>query len=492
MSAASITPAPRATVRAARPRSALRALTRAEGRRLLRHPIFLLGMTLSAVILALATTNSPSEGGDFQQEIVHFLVGNCFLFIGAAIWTFLATFLASSRERRDGAQDFYDGQAVTPRTRTAAALLSVGYAGAAAAALVGIAALVLLGPDLGHGVLGLRVEAGPFELLQGPLYVVLAGVLGVSLGSWTRHVWIAVLAAVALFLPPLGLVPWLVFDQPAPRGDFGGVMDGLPPGWHVLAMAGLTVLAASIAVLRHDQRLRVVLLVCAALGATATVAIAGPSNDGVNLGCGPPVLQPAGSARTTPVDVTTGNFDFERGNLDGWLTRTQGDGTWRVYTDGRTPPDPAGSDPGAPFDVVDPPQGRFAAVTDMCAGGSRIMYRDVKLTEPGRLRFTLFHRGVAPFSSSQTLDHAVSFPNVQFRVDVMDPRAPVDSLAPHHILATAFRTTPGDDLVFGPRRVAFDLSPWAGRDVRIRFAEVDNIGPLRVVVDDVKLEPASP
>lgn len=490
MSAASATPAPGAGARATRPRSTLLALTRAEGLRLLRHPLFLIGMAFSIVILAQATTNSPNEGGAFQQEIADFLAGDCFLFIGAAIWTFLATYLAVSRERRDSAQDFYDVELVTMRTRTAAALLSVGYAGVAAAALVGIATLLLLGPDGGHEVLGTRVAVTPGELAQGPLYVVLAGVLGVLLGSWTRHVWIAVPAAIALFFPPAGLVRWIVFEQQRPQGSVFSIQDRISEGWPLLTMAGLTVLAAAIALLRHDQRPRIVLMACAGLAATAAAAIAGPTYDASAIGCRPPVLQPVGSPSVAPARVTPGNLDFERGNLDGWRIRTQGGGAWRVYADGRTPPDPADSDPTVPFHVVDPPQGRFAVVTDMCSRGARILYRDVKLTDRRELRFTLFYRGSAPLSSSQTLDYATPYENTQFRVDVMKPGAPVDSLAPRDILDTVFRTTPGDPLVLGPRSVAFDLSPRAGQTVRLRFAQVDSSGPLRVVIDDVKLDPA--
>src|SRR4051794_26374930 len=113
MTTAAVTAPPAARARRTPSRSALWALTRAEGRRLLRHPLFLLGMALSPVILVVANGNSPAEGGDFQQEIVDFVVGGCFQAVGAAVWTFLATFLATSRVRRDSAEDFYAGQPVT-------------------------------------------------------------------------------------------------------------------------------------------------------------------------------------------------------------------------------------------------------------------------------------------------------------------------------------------------------------------------------------------
>jgi hypothetical protein len=69
----------------------------------------------------------------------------------------------------------------------------------------------------------------------------------------------------------------------------------------------------------------------------------------------------------------------------------------------------------------------------------------------------------------------------------MDPTAPVDSVATKHVLARIFATAPGDRGKLGPRAITFDLSHWAGKKVRIRFAQVDNIGPLRAGVDDVRL-----
>ena len=36
-----------------------------------------------------------------------------------------------------------------------------------------------------------------------------------------------------------------------------------------------------------------------------------------------------------------------------------------------------------------------------------------------------------------------------------------------------------------------DLSKWEGQTVRLRLASVDNRGPLRAGVDDIRLEPAA-
>jgi adhesin HecA-like repeat protein len=54
--------------------------------------------------------------------------------------------------------------------------------------------------------------------------------------------------------------------------------------------------------------------------------------------------------------------------------------------------------------------------------------------------------------------------------------------------AEILRTARGDPGKLEPRTISFDLSRWAGQKVRLRFAQVDNRGPLRAGVDDVRLE----
>jgi hypothetical protein len=187
------------------------------------------------------------------------------------------------------------------------------------------------------------------------------------------------------------------------------------------------------------------------------------------------------------------NWNFESGDFSGWKTRFRGIGAWHVYADGSTPPAPAVSDPNFPFKVPQPPEGKFAAITDMSGPGSRTLHRDVKLDGRLKLRFTLFYvnfkvKPHAPeFASPASLDHEIHKPNQQFRVDLMNPTAPVDSVATKHVLARIFATAPGDRGKLAPRAITFDLSHWAGKKVRIRFAQVDNIGPLRAGVDDVRL-----
>jgi hypothetical protein len=241
---------------------------------------------------------------------------------------------------------------------------------------------------------------------------------------------------------------------------------------------------------RTDQRSVVPAGVLAAVAVVAVVALA-LAAWGVGAGDADEPA-PRGTPTPTPavaVALAAGSLDFERCARNGWMALSEGSGTWYVYSDGTVPPDPSDSDPRYPFRAPPPPQGRFAAVTDMSAPGSRILYRDATPGRRTELRFTLFYdnHAVGAFHAPNSLDHEGDAPNQQVRVDLLDPSAPADSVAAQDVLATIVRTRPGDPAKVAPRRVSFDLSRWAGRKVRIRFAQVDNLGPLRAGVDDVRL-----
>jgi D-alanyl-D-alanine carboxypeptidase len=180
--------------------------------------------------------------------------------------------------------------------------------------------------------------------------------------------------------------------------------------------------------------------------------------------------------------------DFESGAITGWQAVGSGSGGWFVYADGHKAPDPAQSDPNVPFGVPDPPQGRFAAVTDMNGPGTRILYRDLRLEGRFTLQASVFHAGTAPFSSPATLAHDTPEANQQFRIDLVGPSAPIDSVAKGDVLANVFGTSPGDPVRRQPTEVSMDVSAWAGQTVRLRLATTDNGGPLRVGVDNLRVE----
>ena len=188
--------------------------------------------------------------------------------------------------------------------------------------------------------------------------------------------------------------------------------------------------------------------------------------------------------------------DFESGALAGWTLDHRGNGNWFTYQNGRQAPDPKQSDPFVPFNMPNPPQGKFAAVSDTAGPGSRLMYRDIKLDGPLMLELTIFYtNGIgglsgygSRFVSPRTLATNAG-PNQQFRVDVLAPAAAPDSMADADIRATVFETRPDAPAQRGPTLVRFDLSPWAGQQVRLRIATADNQGPMRAGIDNVRLIP---
>ena len=182
--------------------------------------------------------------------------------------------------------------------------------------------------------------------------------------------------------------------------------------------------------------------------------------------------------------------DFESGDLSAWVLDVSGQGGWFVYDDGSIPPDPVQSDTNYPFHVPDPPQGEYAAITDMANLGTRILHKDLELDRPYMLHLTAFYvtEPNFEFASPDTLAYDVLENNHQFRIDLVDPTAQVDSLEEGDVLANIFRTSPGDPAALEPTTINLDLSPWEGQTIRLRLAQVDNAGPLRAGVDDIRLE----
>jgi D-alanyl-D-alanine carboxypeptidase len=188
--------------------------------------------------------------------------------------------------------------------------------------------------------------------------------------------------------------------------------------------------------------------------------------------------------------------DFESGTLAGWTVERRGTGTWFTYQDGRTAPDPKQSNGFVPFHMPNPPQGRFAAVSDAPGPGMQLMYRDLKLEGPVMLELTVFYvngsDGLSgysgPFVTPRTLAIDAG-PNQQVRVDLLAPTASADSMADADVRATVFEVRATDPARRGPVSIRYDLSPWAGQTVRLRIASGGNQAPLRAGIDNVRLIP---
>lgn len=191
--------------------------------------------------------------------------------------------------------------------------------------------------------------------------------------------------------------------------------------------------------------------------------------------------------------ATVVNGDFETGTLSGWqLSNTppppEESGSWFAYS-GTTPPVEF-----AP-EVPPPPAGKFAAITSQGGAGTHILYQDVSL-EPyytHQLSLLVYYRSSAPLvtPSPETLN-AGGPANQQYRIDVMKPTAPIESVEPSDILATVFATKTGDPEELGPTPLTVNLTPFAGQTVRLRFAEVDNEFYFAAGTDSVSIQSTPP
>jgi D-alanyl-D-alanine carboxypeptidase len=180
--------------------------------------------------------------------------------------------------------------------------------------------------------------------------------------------------------------------------------------------------------------------------------------------------------------------DFESGALTDWQAVGSGSGGWFVYAEGGKAPNPAQSSLNVPFNMPDPPQGRFAAVKDSNGPGTRILYRDVRLDGRFILRLTVFYASSFPFTTPETLAHDVPEANQQFRIDLVRTSAPIDSVAKDDVLVHVFHAYEGEFAAGRPIGVRVDVSRWAGQIVRLRLAATENRGPLRAGVDNIRFE----
>jgi len=211
------------------------------------------------------------------------------------------------------------------------------------------------------------------------------------------------------------------------------------------------------------------------------------------------VLAPssAGAARVV-------NGRFESGTLDGWHVDDEtGAGNWFAYSGTAAP---IGSKRPTPADPVQaPPQGSFAATTDEANPDSLILYQDISL-EAGRserLRLLAYYDSYRPIAvpipdtlsvsdEVLALGGGKSMPNQQFRIDVMKPEAPLESLDPADILRTMLATKPGDPLSMKPTELTTNLDAFAGQTVRLRIANSVTEEVFNAGVDAVAISTGAP
>jgi hypothetical protein len=177
------------------------------------------------------------------------------------------------------------------------------------------------------------------------------------------------------------------------------------------------------------------------------------------------------------------NGDFETGNFSGWQVANSGPGQWVVYT-GTSTPD-------GEIDLPAPPEGTHAAVTEQSNPSRQILYQDIAIPTGGsvnQLSLITYYIADASILSPDSLGFPPPPFSEQYRIDVIKPTAPLDSVAPADILATVFRTFAGDPAEIAPTTKTADLSAFAGQTVRLRLAVVADVNELNAGVDAVSLK----
>jgi hypothetical protein len=186
------------------------------------------------------------------------------------------------------------------------------------------------------------------------------------------------------------------------------------------------------------------------------------------------------------------NGDFEAGNLSGWHVHpaTQA-GNWFAYTGTAAPiGGKRGADP-----VQAPPHGSYAVIADEANPDTLILYQDITL-DPGsksQLSLLAYYNSYEPIAipTPDTLsvdeEDLAGQSNQQFRIDLMKPEAPLESVVPGDILRTVFETKAGAPTVMSPTRFAANLTPFAGQTVRLRIAVAAHEEVLNAGVDAVSV-----
>ncbi|MCX4799426.1 hypothetical protein OG497_36725 [Streptomyces sp. NBC_01242] len=236
----------------------LPALILKESTLALRSPLL---WALALVTVAGRIVTTWKEMPDWSGETVN--TATSALVIGAG--AMLAGNLAILRDARSDAVELTEALPVRPQTRTLGVLVAYPLAGVLVAAPA-------MGIQLGSLLIGSRPtgHADVRELVTGLLLVALMGALGVAAGCWIPGL-IAAPIGIVLFFWTLVQFPstWLLPVVPELKLAIDPVR---PPGWHLLYVAALVLLAGSVALLRHGRR---PVPVITAVSGAAAVVVAG-------------------------------------------------------------------------------------------------------------------------------------------------------------------------------------------------------------------------
>lgn len=216
------------------------SLAAAEGRKLVGHPVFLVGVGISLIGSAIFVRTSTSGTGITWDDDAWTVSAG---FIVLAIFTMITANFATLRDRREHTTEQHASLAVGPSERTAGLLAATAWPTAVAGVLlVSIAAYGATKVPL--------TPADRVNLLAHIVIVAMMAVLGIALATWLPNSFVAPLAAwVVLF--------WTPSDQPRPwqvLAPLAGPHDATLSGWHVAYQIGLTIVIATLALAKTAPR----------------------------------------------------------------------------------------------------------------------------------------------------------------------------------------------------------------------------------------------
>lgn len=247
--------------------SVVPALALLEAVRLMKQPLVLFGFFLWLVNACRSVIQDDGPRGSFEaiDSLISFYPG---------IFLILAANLVATRDRRAGSTDVLAPLPARAQDRTLALMLA-----SLAPAALGLLLVLAL---RAYFVLDGRYEVvpGAWHVLQGPVTLVGAVMLGLMFAAWAPYRSVAVIGMAAMVVAnawlntrPDGMLfgPMMTWPQWGTNGQvWAGVHPGSPAG-HVVYLVGLTGMAAAAVWVRVAER-RAAAVVAGLLAVAVTMA----------------------------------------------------------------------------------------------------------------------------------------------------------------------------------------------------------------------------
>ena len=229
------------------------ALARAESRKMLRHPAFLLTIAFGLLLLRGTVGLHGGEGG-LMVNLVWLVAG---VAVGSLIGSVLTANVAALRPRRDHLLELFGSLPSPAEARTAGVLGGV---------VVGLGGLAIVVGGLGWFALERFDDSASvadlFLAVQYPLSVLALGALGVAVARWIPSVLGGPLIVIAhVFTGIIWAVPWIATTD-----------SDIARGWHLAYLGAVIAGFAGLAFLR-DRRTVLRALVVVAAFSLATVSV---------------------------------------------------------------------------------------------------------------------------------------------------------------------------------------------------------------------------